>query len=77
MAILLYTARECAHCAAARQFLASRGVSCVERDITREDGALRELVAMTGQASVPALVVGRSAMVGFDEERWAAMLASC
>ncbi len=74
MTILLYTATDCPHCQAARQFLADRDVACRERDISRDRSALRQLLATTGRASVPTLVVGRAAMVGFDADRWAEMI---
>jgi glutaredoxin 3 len=74
MAIVLYSTQGCPHCAAARQFLASRGVAFGERDPFRDRAALGRMIALTGRASVPTLAVGRDVMVGFDAARWSEML---
>jgi glutaredoxin len=74
MAIVLFASPGCAHCSAARAFLAERGTAYLARDPSKDRAALRRLVELTGRASVPTLAVGRDVMMGFDREQWAEML---
>jgi len=37
--------------------------------VDRDPGAAKDLVKMTGQMSVPVLLIGRAKVVGFDKEK--------
>ncbi|HJT77405.1 MAG TPA: glutaredoxin domain-containing protein [Gemmataceae bacterium] len=64
----LYTEPGCPHCAAAKEYLASRGVLFRERDVTQDLAARLELQSLN-VAGVPVVVIGRDAVFGFDRER--------
>jgi glutaredoxin len=72
--VLFFTSPRCDRCAAVRTFLISRDVAYVERDVTVDARALRELIWLTGRASVPAIVSGESAVIGFDPDRMTELL---
>jgi glutaredoxin len=67
--IVLFTAPDCAFCRQAREYLTGRQAVFTEYDVTRDDGALRRLLWLTGTATVPTTIVNGAVLVGFDEER--------
>ena len=66
MTVTLYTRPECPYCDAARRYLEASGDAFVERDITADDEAEKEVAKITGgPLSVPITVDGDDVMVGF------------
>ena len=61
-------------CDQARQLLKRRGVPFSSKDPQANPAALAELQKLTGQASVPVLVVGSDKIDGFESGQWQAML---
>ncbi len=72
--IVLYAIPGCPHCAAARAALRAAGEPFAERDPSTSADVLRELLSFAASAVVPTIVVGGTALVGFDEDRLAQML---
>jgi glutaredoxin len=72
--IVLYATAACPHCAAARAALRAAGNSFEERDPSTSADVLRELLSFAAAAVVPVIVIGGTALVGFDEDRLAHML---
>jgi len=64
--VLLYTAPDCAPCAAARQHLASRGVPFSERSISTSADFEAFKTRGFSENSFPAMTVGRERTVGFE-----------
>jgi glutaredoxin 3 len=50
----------------AKEFLLQKGVSFESKNVAEDPGAGAELLARTGRASVPVIVVGDEVVVGFD-----------
>jgi glutaredoxin 3 len=67
--ITVYLTPTCPHCRTACEFLASRGVAFQRVDVTASRDALTQLIWVTGQTMVPAVVVGDEVLIGFDETR--------
>ncbi len=57
-----------------RDFLSLNSVEFEDRNIAKEPKWRKDLLALTGEIVVPALVVGGKQVVGLDEERLAAAL---
>jgi glutaredoxin len=72
--IVLYATPDCPHCAAARAALRAAGEPFDERDPSTSAEVLRELLSFAASAVVPTIVVGGTALVGFDEDRLSHML---
>jgi glutaredoxin len=72
--IVLYAIPGCPHCASARAALRAAGEPFDERDPSASADVLRELLSFAASAVVPTIVVGGTALVGFDEDRLAHML---
>lgn len=49
-----------------KEFLSQKGVQYVERDISKDEQALRELTEDYGIMSTPVTVIGKDVVVGFD-----------
>ncbi len=72
--VVLYATPDCPHCAAARAALHAARESFEERNPATSAEVLRELLSFTASAVVPTIVVGGTALVGFDEDRLAHLL---
>jgi glutaredoxin len=73
--VALFTATTCPHSAAARDYLASRGIAFVEQNVATDPVALQRLIWLTGHTRVPAILIGDQVLVGFDPDRLDEMLA--
>ena len=73
--IVLYATASCPHCAHARAAIVACGQSWEERDPTASPEAVHELLMHGASASVPTIVIGNRALVGFDQDRFEQMLA--
>lgn len=77
--VVMYVTPTCPVCRRARSWLARSGVSFVERDISRDEGAARELQEKARRAGVradgvPVFDVGGQLLTGFDERRLRSLL---
>lgn len=52
-----------------KEFLSRNGVKYVERDVSIDAAAAREMVARSGQRGVPVTVIDGEVVVGFDRPR--------
>jgi glutaredoxin len=71
--IVLYATASCPHCAEARAAIVASGESWEERDPTSNVDVLRELLMHAASATVPTIVIGNRALVGFDRDRFEQM----
>ena len=72
--VVLFTQPDCPPCHTVKLFLAERGVAFVERDITTDPDAIRDLTEKYCSHSTPTLVIGEEVMIGFNPERLDAIL---
>ena len=72
--IVLYATAACPQCAAARDAIRATGESWEERDPTVDGDLLEELLVYAAAATVPTIVIGNRALVGFDQDRFEVML---
>jgi hypothetical protein len=74
--VTLFTSPTCKEaCALAREHLNKRGIPFTETQVWNEE-TLAQLKERTGGENVPALMVGRSSMSGFESARYDALLDS-
>lgn len=71
--VTLYTAPGCEPCGSARNLLNDRGVPFKEVSVADEAGAA-ELNKAVGGGIVPAIVVGKSSQMGFEQATYHALL---
>lgn len=72
---ILYTQTGCADSRKVRDWLTGRGIAFVERNVTGDEIAARELIA-TGSFGTPLLVVGTVQVIGFQPDKLAAALSA-
>lgn len=73
--IILYVAPKCAPCNEAQALLSKRGIPYTEKDPQKDAAVAEELRKLTGELSVPALIVGKGApLKGFESGEWEAAL---
>ena len=66
--VVIYTARSCPYCHAAKKLLQSRGVSYEEVDVSADDAMREKLVQMTGgRETVPQLFIDGQSIGGYDD----------
>lgn len=63
--VVIYTKPGCPYCRAAKEDMASRGVSFTEHDVTSDASVKEEAIRLAGQAKVPVIVRGGEVTVGF------------
>ena len=67
--IVVYTARPCGYCNAAKSLLKQLELPFEERDLTGDSAARMELIQRTGQRTVPQIFVGDVHVGGFTDMR--------
>jgi glutaredoxin-like YruB-family protein len=66
--VVIYTSSTCPHCVSAKQYLSQKGVDYVEKNVSTDPQARKELIQM-GYMGVPVIIVDGEEIVGFDRNR--------
>lgn len=66
--VIVYTSNTCPHCISAKKYLDGKGVSFVERNVSSDPNARKELVAK-GYRGVPVIIVDGEEIVGFNKDK--------
>ena len=72
--IEIFTSPTCMHCPPAKAYLESKGVDFVERNVSSDVEARKELMKR-GIMGVPTIIIDNEAVVGFDKEKIDSLLA--
>ncbi len=72
--VTIYTTNTCHYCNMAKEFFKTNNVSYKEYNVGTDMARRQEMIDMTHQLGVPVIVVGDTAMVGFQEDRVAELL---
>lgn len=67
--VVLFSSGSCPWCSQAKSYLRQRGVRVKEVRVDQDPDAAKDVVKMTGQMSVPVLLIGSAKIVGFDKAR--------
>lgn len=67
--VILFSSSSCPWCSRAKNYLREKGVSVKEIRVDKDPDAAKDLVRMTGQMSVPVLLIGRATVTGFDKAK--------
>lgn len=67
--VILFSSGSCPWCSRAKSYLVQKGVRVKEVRVDRDPDAAKDVVRMTGQMSVPVLLIGRAKIVGFNREK--------
>lgn len=72
--VLIFTTPSCGYCTKAKRYFKDNGVKFKEVDITRDPDGAKDVKRISGGSSVPVIMVGHRAMVGFDRAKLDGML---
>jgi len=64
---VLFSSSSCPWCSQAKNYLRQNGVRVKEIKVDKDPDAAKDVVRMTGQMSVPVLLIGRTKVIGFDK----------
>ncbi|OSS42858.1 Glutaredoxin [Desulfurella amilsii] len=64
--VTIYTTHNCAYCNAVKMYLKQKGVKYTEFDISRDLKKQLEVAKLTGQSSIPVVIIGNKVITGFD-----------
>ena len=67
--IKVYSTPTCPFCQRAKAFLKERGVEFEVIDLGVDRDKVEEMVKISGQMSVPVIVIGDEVVVGFDQAK--------
>lgn len=67
--VLVFTTPSCGHCTTAKSYLKRNGIRFKEVDITRDPDGAKDVKRISGGSSVPVIMVGHRAVVGFDKSK--------
>lgn len=74
--VTIYTTDTCHYCNLAKAYFKENNVAYTEYNVGSNLEKRQEMINMTHQLGVPVIVVGDTAMVGFQEEKVAELLAA-
>ncbi|MFH1134008.1 MAG: glutaredoxin family protein [Nanoarchaeota archaeon] len=72
--VIVYSTPTCPWCVKAKDFLKARGVPFKDVNVREDRVAAVDLVAKTGQMSVPVIEIGDTVLIGFDRAKVAELL---
>lgn len=72
--IIVYSTPTCPYCHVAMDFLKSKGVVFVEKDVAADQVAAEEMIDKSGQMGVPVVDIDGEIIIGFDKEKIEALL---
>jgi len=67
--VIVYSTPACPYCVMVKNFLKQNHVEFTEVDVAADREKARELVAKSGQMSVPVTDIGGEIVVGYDTDR--------
>jgi glutaredoxin 3 len=67
--VILFSSSSCPWCSRAKNYLLQKGIRVKEIKVDKDPDAARDVVRMTGQMSVPVLLIGRVKITGFDKAK--------
>ena len=69
MKVKVYTTPICAYCTALKEFLKENNIEFEEIDVSKDQGAAKEIIEKTGQMGVPVIEIDGQIVVGFNREK--------
>jgi glutaredoxin-like YruB-family protein len=72
--ITIYTVPTCPWCRQAKEYLAQNGVEYTDYNVAEDQTKFQEMVKLSGQMSVPVIVIDGEMQLGFNEKKLAAAL---
>ncbi len=72
--VTLYTTPTCVYCKAAKEFFSENNVKYDEKDVSKDEAALKDMVEKSGGMAVPVIDIDGEVLVGFNKDQVAGLL---
>ncbi|MCP6726488.1 MAG: glutathione S-transferase N-terminal domain-containing protein [Patescibacteria group bacterium] len=72
--VILYTTPTCVYCKAAKEFFEENNVEYEEKDVSKDEADLQEMVKKSGGMAVPVIDIDGEIVVGFNKDQVADLL---
>jgi glutaredoxin 3 len=77
--VIVYSTPTCHFCGITKEFLTKHGIAYIEKDVSNDQEAAREMIDKSDQTSVPVVVISENGgeeelIIGFDKDRLLAAL---
>jgi len=73
--VSIYSTPTCVYCNAAKDYFKANNVAYTEFNVASDLERRKEMIDKTGQMGVPVIMIGDEAVVGFDQDKIAELLA--
>ncbi|HEA84524.1 MAG TPA: NrdH-redoxin [Candidatus Wildermuthbacteria bacterium] len=67
--VILYTTPTCVYCKAAKEFFEENNVEYDEKDVSKDEADLQEMVKKSGGMAVPVIDIDGEILVGFNKDQ--------
>lgn len=67
--VKIYSTSTCPYCRMAKEHMALKNISYKNIDVSSDQSAAEEMARISGQMSVPVIVIDHEIIVGFDKSR--------
>ena len=74
--VVIYSTPTCPYCKRAKDYLARKGISYIERNVATDRAAAKEMVKKSGQLGVPVILIDDEVFIGFNQTQLDKLLAS-
>ncbi len=72
--VIIYSTPTCGYCKLAKSFFKENGVEYVEKDVSVDLEAQKEMISKTNQMGVPVIDIDGELVIGFDQDHLAGLL---
>lgn len=66
--VIVYSTPHCPYCKMVKNFLKEKGVEFLEKDVSMDSEAAKEMVKKSGNLGVPQTEINSKIIIGFDRE---------
>lgn len=72
--VTLYTTPTCVYCKTAKEFFSENNIEYDEKDVSKNESDLQEMVKKSGGMAVPVIDIDGEILVGFNKDQVAELL---
>jgi glutaredoxin-like YruB-family protein len=67
--VKIYSTKGCIWCKKAKEFFRENNIKYQEIDVGENEKNSKEMIKISGQTSIPVIVVDKNVIVGFEEDK--------
>jgi glutaredoxin 3 len=67
--VIIYSLPTCGFCKQAKEYFDEKGVEYIDKDVSKDEAALKEMQEKSGGTSVPVIDINKKILIGFDQDK--------